>query len=142
MNRVTLYGRLGRNPDSKRTANQTAVCNFSVATSERRKNAEGEWVEATEWHNIVTWGKQAESCEKYLTKGSQVLIEGRLQTDKYEKDGVTKYSTKIIAEKVQFLGGKSEAKQEPQDSSVGDTTVSGLAEARKQQEIDDDSIPF
>lgn len=138
MNKVILCGNLGRNPDNKRTANQNAVCAFSMATTEKRKAADGQWTDHVEWHNIVTFGKTAENCGKYLQKGSQVLVEGKLQTDKYEKDGVTKYSTKIIAERVQFL---SKAEKEQKNESTGDVSVS-LPERTQAQIEDEDDIPF
>lgn len=97
MNRVQLVGHLGRDPELKQTKSGTAVCNLSVATTERRKDGD-EWVNHTEWHTVVVWGKKAEFCAKDLRKGSFVTVSGSLYTEKWEKDGQTHYSTKIKAD--------------------------------------------
>jgi single-strand DNA-binding protein len=111
INRVILIGNLGRDPEMKYSASGTAVCSFSVATSEKWKDKNtGEMQEKTEWSNITAFGRLAEICGEYLSKGSLVYLEGKLQTDKYEKDGQTHYSTKIIAREMKMLGGKSERK--------------------------------
>ncbi len=109
LNKVMLIGRLGRDPEIRYSQQGLAVVNFSIATSEQwtDKNT-GDRQERTEWHNIVVFGKQAEICEKYLSKGSQIYIEGRLQTTSYEKDGQTHYPTKIVVANFQFLGGKQD----------------------------------
>jgi single-strand DNA-binding protein len=106
VNKVILIGNLGVDPEVKFISNGTAVCNFSLATNEKWKGKDGEMQEKTEWHRIVVWGKTAEACGKYLSKGRQVYIEGRLQTRHYDdKDGNKRYVTEIVAEDVQFLGG-------------------------------------
>lgn len=106
MNRVFILGRLGRDPKTRRTESGMTVCSFSVATSEFYKVKGGERQEKTEWHNIVTFNKVAENCDRYLGKGSQVCIEGRLQTDSWEdkKHGDKRYATKIMANNVRFIG--------------------------------------
>lgn len=110
INKVILVGRLGKDPEMKYFPNGDAVCNFSIATSETWKDKNsGEQKEKTEWHNIVTYRKLAEICGKYLAKGSQVYIEGKLQTRSWEKDGVTRYTTEIIASEMQMLGAKGSA---------------------------------
>jgi single-strand DNA-binding protein len=107
VNKVILLGRVGRDPEGN-----DKVAKFSLATSERRKDSNGQPVENTEWHNIVCFGKTAENVLNYVRKGSEVYIEGRLQTDKYaDKNGVEKYTTKIIANTIQFLS-KPQARQE------------------------------
>lgn len=110
VNKVIILGNLGKDPELRRAGSQ-AVCNFSVATSDRwTDKASGQPQERTEWHRIVVWGKQAENCAKYLQKGRSVYIEGRLQTREYPdpKDATQKrYSTEIVASAVQFLGGGS-----------------------------------
>lgn len=110
LNKVMLIGRLGRDPEIRYSQQGTAVVNFSIATSEQwtDKNT-GDRQEKTEWHRIVVFGKQAEICEKYLSKGSQIYIEGRLQTRNYEKDGQTHYITEIVVNNFQFLGGKQDS---------------------------------
>ncbi|MCK9378495.1 MAG: single-stranded DNA-binding protein [Syntrophobacterales bacterium] len=105
MNRVILIGNLGADPDLRYTPGGTAVCKFSLATTRRFKDREGERQEKTEWHRIVAWAKLAEICGQYLTKGKQVMIEGRIEYGSYEKDGVKHYTTDIIAENMQMLGG-------------------------------------
>jgi len=108
VNKAIIVGNLGRDPELKYLENGTAICRLSVATTRRWTNNDGETVEETEWHRVSVWGKQAESCEKFLSKGRQVYVEGRLRTSKYKdkEDGSDKYSTEIVAETVQFLGGK------------------------------------
>lgn len=112
VNRVILIGRLGKDPEVRFTQTGTAVCNMTMATSETWKDKNGEKQEKTEWHKIVVWGKSGEACGQYLTKGARAYVEGKLQTRKYEKDGVDHYSTEVVAQQVQFLGGKSAPKQE------------------------------
>ena len=107
VNKAIILGRLGRDPEIRYSQQGLAIVNFSVATSEVwYDKASGEKKESTQWHRIVVFGKPAENCEKYLSKGSQVYIEGRIQTSDYEKDGQKHYSTDIVANTVQFLGGK------------------------------------
>ena len=109
VNKAIIVGRLGRDPEIRYSQQGTAVVNFSIATSEEwYDKASGEKKERTQWHRIVVFGKIAESCGKYLAKGRQVYVEGRLQTSSYEKDGQTHYSTDIVANTVQFLGGKQD----------------------------------
>lgn len=107
LNRVFIIGRLGKDPVFRNTGNNN-VCNFSIATSEKYTK-DGQSFENTEWHNIVVWGKSAENCSKYLHKGSQAFVEGKLVTRKWnDKQGVTHYSTEIVAQSVQFLDPKQE----------------------------------
>lgn len=108
INKVIIVGRLGNNPELKTLSPGSMVATFSVATSESWVK-DGQKQERTEWHRIVVWGKQAENCSKYLAKGRQVYIEGRLQTRQWEdQQGQKKYSTEIIANTVQFLGSQNE----------------------------------
>ena len=106
VNRVTILGRLGQDTELKYTPSGSAVCNFSVATSESWTDKSGQKQEKTEWHRIVVWGKLAELCNQYLGKGKQCYIEGKLQTRSWDdKDGQKRYTTEILANTVQFLGG-------------------------------------
>lgn len=105
LNRVTIIGNLGADPELKYTPASAAVCNFSVATTETWKDKGGEKQEKTEWHRIVVWRDLAENCAKYLSKGRAVCVEGKLQTRTYEKDGIKRYTTEIVAHNVVFLGG-------------------------------------
>ena len=109
LNKVMLIGNLGRDPEIRYSQQGLAVVNFSIATSETwtDKNT-GDRQEKTEWHRIVSFGKQAEILEKYLSKGSSVYIEGRLQTRNWEKDGQTHYTTEIVVSNFQFLGGRQD----------------------------------
>ncbi len=109
LNKVMLLGRLGRDPESKATNSGLSVCNFSLATSESVKKDE-EWVERTEWHKIVIFGKLAENTAKFCKKGSQVFIEGRIQTRSYQdKEGNDKYITEVVASIVKFLDTKEQS---------------------------------
>lgn len=108
INKVIIVGRLGNNPELKTLSPGNMVASFSVATSETWTK-DGQKQERTEWHRIVVWGKQAENCSKYLSKGRQVYIEGRLQTRQWEDNqGVKKFTTEIVAQTVQFLGGAND----------------------------------
>ena len=110
VNKVILLGRLGKDPEVRHLENGTPVTSFSIATSESYKDKNsGEKVEKTEWHNIVLWRGLAEVAEKYLHKGDQVYIEGKLQTRSYEKDGVTRYSTEIVGREMTMLGSKGQS---------------------------------
>jgi single-strand DNA-binding protein len=105
INKAILVGNLGKDPEMRYTAEGLAVANFNIATSDAWKDKNtGEKKERTEWHRIVAFGKLGEICGEYLSKGRQVYVEGRLQTRSWEKDGVTRYTTEIVASEVQFLG--------------------------------------
>jgi single-strand DNA-binding protein len=106
VNKVILLGRLGQDPELKYTPGGSAVCNFSLATTESWTDKGGQKQEKTEWHRIVVWGKLAELCNQYLAKGRQAFLEGRLQTRSWDdKDGQKRYTTEILASTVQFIGG-------------------------------------
>ena len=110
INKVILIGNLGADPDVRYTNDQTAIANFSLATSERIRDANGEWTDYTEWHRIACFGKLAEFAKNYLTKGRQVYIEGKLRTTKWQdKDGKTRYTTEIVAGTIQFVGNAKDA---------------------------------
>lgn len=108
VNKVILVGYLGADPDMRYTPSGQGVCELRLATSESWNDKNGQRQERTEWHRIVVWGKRAEVCSKYLSKGRQVFVEGRIQTRNYDdKEGTKRYITEIIANDVQFLGGGS-----------------------------------
>ena len=136
LNKVILIGRLGQNPET-RYIPQTdrAVTNFSLATNERTFNPNtNESDIRTEWHRIVAWGKLAEFCEKYLTKGKQILVEGRLRTEKWQdRDGNQRYTTKINAQSITLLGKR-------EDTGAGDTLPSS-EEGPADFPADDKSLP-
>jgi len=109
VNKVILIGNLGADPELRYTNTGTAVANFRIATNEVWTDKNGERQERTEWHQIVVWGKQGENCGKYLKKGRPVFVEGRLQTRSWEdQSGNKRYTTEVVAQAVQFLGGRSE----------------------------------
>jgi single-strand DNA-binding protein len=109
LNKVILIGRLGRDPEMRYTPSGQPVANFSIATDESYKDKQGQKVEKSEWHRIVVWGKQAEFCGNYLSKGRLVYIEGKLETRKWtDKDGAEKYTTEIKADRVMGMDSKPE----------------------------------
>lgn len=114
INKVILVGNLGKDPELRYTPNGTAVASFPLATSSRWKNSSGEFQEKTEWHRIIAWGRQAEVCNEYLKKGSQVYVEGRIQYRSFDdKDGNKRFVTEIIVVVVQMLGRKEPEPQLP-----------------------------
>lgn len=108
LNKVMLIGNLGKDPEVRYTTSGQAVASFSLATTERYKNKQsGDFEEKTEWHRITLWGRQAEVAGEYLAKGRTVYIEGRLQTRKWtDRDGNEKYTTEVVGERMQMLGGR------------------------------------
>ncbi len=110
-NKVQLIGNLGNNPDIRSLESGKKMARLSIATNENYRNAKGESVKETQWHNAIAWGKNAELIEKYLTKGSPVAIEGKLVNRNYvDKDGVKKYVTEVQVNEVLFLGNKQHHK--------------------------------
>jgi single-strand DNA-binding protein len=107
INKAILVGNLGKDPELRYTASGQAVATFSLATTEKFKNKGGEQQERTEWHNIVAWGPLAEICGKYLVKGKQIYVEGRIQSRSYDdRDGNKRYITEIVINDMQMLGGR------------------------------------
>lgn len=98
LNRVQLIGRLGKDPETRFTPTGKKVCHFSLAVNQRWRSGEGEPKERTEWFNLEAWGRLGEVCQQYLAKGRLVFIEGRLQTDRYEQDGETRFFTKVVTQ--------------------------------------------
>jgi single-strand DNA-binding protein len=128
VNKVILLGNLGRDPETRYTTGGDAVTNLNIATSEQWKDKSGEKQERTEWHRVVLFGRQAEVAGEYLKKGRSVYIEGRLQTRKYtDKDGVEKYSTEIVADRMQLIGGS-------RDNSGGDVDFASGGSAGPRRE--------
>jgi single-strand DNA-binding protein len=140
VNKVILVGRLGNDPEVRYTQDGSAVASFSIATSDEWKDKEtGDKKERTEWHRIVAWRKLGEICGEYLSKGRQVYVEGKLQTRSWEKDGVTRYTTEIIASDVQFLGGRESVTASPQNQFVTKETGGNGPSGSGPK---DDDIPF
>lgn len=134
VNKVILIGNLGNDPEMKYTASGSAIANLTLATSEQWKDKDsGEQKEKTEWHRIVAFGKLAEIIGEYCKKGGQVYIEGKLQTRKWQdKEGQDRYTTEIVAEQMQLLGGRAATQEQP-------------AKAKRepvQTDIDDGNDPF
>ena len=113
INKVILVGNLGNDPETKYTQGGMAITTLSVATTTVRKDKEGQQVEKTEWHRVKLFGKLGEIAGEYLKKGRQVYIEGRIEYGSYEKDGVKHYTTDILADDMQMLGGGGEGRAEP-----------------------------
>ncbi|MCF7801294.1 MAG: single-stranded DNA-binding protein [Candidatus Marinimicrobia bacterium] len=109
LNKVMLVGHLGADPDVRYTPKGTAIANLSLATNETHKDDKGEWVENTDWHKLVIWGKKAEFAEEYVKKGSMILVEGRLQTRNWEdKEKNKHYVTEVVCDRVTLLGSSSQ----------------------------------
>lgn len=161
VNKVILLGNLGKDPELRFTSQQNPVCTFSLATNERVKDQSGQWVDKTEWHNIVAWGKTAENCAQYLKKGRQAYIEGKIQTRKWQdKEGKDRYTTEVVAGIVQFIGGARGAEgggsnytssSSSEEVSAGKGLVNSLPSAdaiasknggAEEVPFDDDDIPF
>ncbi len=146
VNKVIIVGNVGRDPETRRLPSGDAVTNISIATTDRyRDKQSGEMRENTEWHRVALFGKVAEVAEKYLRKGSQVYVEGRLRTRKWtDQSGQEKYSTEIVAETMQMLGGKASG-----SSDAGMSAGSSMSAPKSNppsgganlSDIDDD-IPF
>ena len=136
INKVILIGALGNDPEVRTTQGGTVIASLSVATNDSVKDkASGEWQDRTEWHKVVLFGKAAEVARDYLKKGSQVYIEGRLQTRKWQdKEGHDRYTTEIVGNDMQMLGGKRGADDQ--------APASAKPSARSQPSYEDDDIPF
>ena len=135
LNKAMLIGNLGKDPEMRFMPDGKAVTNFSIAISEKYKDKNGEQKEVTEWVNIVFFGKLAEVCGEWLKKGQSIYVEGKLKTEKYQKDGIDRYVTKIIGEKMQMLGSKGESKPNVKPAA-------GKPEANPFDDMPDDDIPF
>ena len=150
LNKVLLIGHLGADPELRYTASQLPICKMRIATNDRRKNSDGSWEDYTEWHSVTVFGKSAENCGQYLAKGRQVFVEGQLRTSKWQdQDGRDRYRTEIIAQNVQFIGGRSSdyGSQASPPPSAGHAPSDLDAPAPSTQpdeglSFDDDDIPF
>ncbi len=152
VNKVILLGNLGRDPETRYTTGGDAVTNLNIATSEQWKDKNGEKQEKTEWHRVAFFGKLAEIAGEYLKKGSQVYVEGRLQTRKWQdKEGHERYTTEIVADRMQMLGsrqgmGGGDRDREPaeRDAAASKGAPAGKPAAKAGGKFDDfeDDIPF
>ena len=159
VNKVILLGNLGQDPEVRYTGSGTAVCNIRLATNERYKDQNGEWVDKTEWHSVVAWDRLAEICGEYLKKGSQVYFEGQLQTRSWEdRDGNKRYSTEVKAREMLMLGGRGgdgsfgsdpggprqqRSAQSQGGGRQGDNRQSGGNQRQPQEDFEpEDDLPF
>lgn len=143
VNKAILVGYLGKPPEIRYTQSGDAVCNFSMATSDNYTDKQGMKQEKTEWHNVTTFSKLAEICGEYLRKGSLVYIEGKIQTRKWQdKQGIDRYSTEIVADRMQMLGGKQEG--EAAERPMRPAKEDGKANAYQPEPSEDpfDDLPF
>ena len=111
LNKVQLIGYLGKDPETRFTPKGSKVTSFSLAVDRRWKSSDGETKETTDWFNIEAWGRLGEICQQFLHKGSLVYLEGRLQTDRYEQEGQTRYFTKVVANQMQMLDRRPEEEE-------------------------------
>jgi len=150
VNKVILVGNLGRDPELRSTPSGQQVASFSLATNRKWKDRDGNRQEQTEWHNIVCWGRQAEIAGQYLTKGRQIFVEGRIQTQSWEdrQSGEKKYRTEIVCENFQMLGQRGDQPEsggyrpEEQSSPPPPSDSGGTAPSDSGSTPDDDDIPF
>jgi len=144
VNKVIIVGNVGRDPELRYTQSGQPVASFSIATNERFKDKDGNWKDRTEWHRIVAWARLAEICGEYLRKGSQVYVEGRIQTRDWEdKEGNKRQTTEIIALGMQMLGRRGEGGGPSVSDDGNQTRGGGGGEDMPQQPSGaDDEIPF
>ena len=141
LNKVMIIGRLGRKPEVNYIKPDVAIARFSVATSESYKSKEGDWIETTEWHNIVAWRNSAKYAETMLDKGTLVYIEGKLQTRKWDTaEGVTKYSTEIVAEQIKILEKRANSASQESSTQVKEGGFQQTAPAAAV--VNEDANPF
>lgn len=149
LNKAMIYGNLTRDPELKALPNGMQVCSLSLATNRTYADRDGKRQESTDYHNVVVFGKQAENCGKYLTKGNSAYVEGRLQTRSWDKDGQKQYRTEVVADRVQFgpkggsntaaTGGSYSAPANPQDS---ESNKAPALPDYPEEEINPEDIPF
>lgn len=146
LNKAMLIGNLGQDPEVRYTQSNTAVATLNIATSERYKDSNGEYQENTEWHRVVAWGRTAEVCQQYLSKGSKVYIEGPIQTRQWEdKEGQKRYTTEIKALRMVMLdspSGGQKASQPKQQNQQNSQPMSSNVELDSNFDDMDDDLPF
>jgi len=148
-NKIIVIGNLGRDPELRYTPQGTAVCNFSIATNEKKRDKTGDLQDITTWFRVTLWSKQAENASKYLTKGSSVYIEGRLRVEEWsDRDGKNRFTLEVNATDMQFLsGGRSEEMSHESGSTSADNEFSGAGHSDADEMSptaapSDDDIPF
>ncbi len=149
LNKAMIYGNLTRDPELKSLPSGMQVCSFSIATNRRYKDRDGKYVDAVDYHNVVVFGRQAETSAQYLKKGASAYVEGRLQTQSWEKDGQKQYRTEIVADRVQFGprtgggdGGGSSAPKAGASQHSGNSAPQGSAPDYPEEDINPEDIPF
>ncbi len=145
LNKAMVFGNLTRDPEMKALPSGMQVCSFSLATNRVYNDRDGKRQEAADYHNIVVFGKQAENCAKYLTKGSSAYVEGRMQTRSWDKDGVKQYRTEVIADRVQFgprSGGAGAPAAAGAAAQSGDDRGASVLPDYPEEEINPEDIPF
>jgi single-strand DNA-binding protein len=148
-NKITVIGNLGRDPELRYTPQGDAVCDFSIAVNDRKRDKAGEWQDVTTWFKITLWGKQAENASKYLTKGQQVYVEGRLSMEEWtDREGNTRHTLAVRGNEIQFLGSRNESGD---SNSVSDNSYSSAPSKSTNDDFSgpasttpagDDDIPF
>lgn len=145
-NKITIVGNLGKDPELRYTPQGNAVCNFSVATNEKRRDKGGDFQDVTTWFRITLWGKQAENASKYLTKGSPIYVEGRLRVEEWsDRDGKTRYTLDVQATDMQFIGSSRGDDYSGAPNDYGDEPASNSSSAAATGGFSgptDDDIPF
>ncbi len=144
VNKVILVGNLGRDPEVMTFENGVKKASFSIATTESYKDKEGNKIDQTEWHNIVLWRGLAEVAERFLRKGSQIYLEGKIKTRSYEVNGVKKYITEILGDNMQMLGRRDAQDEQSQQQQYQQSAPSAPAEdnAGTSEEGPSDDLPF
>lgn len=144
LNKAMIFGNLTRDPELKSLPSGMQVCSFSIATNRVYKDRDGKRAEQTDYHNVVVFGRQAETSAQYLKKGASAYVEGRLQTRSWDKDGEKQYRTEVIADRVQF-GPRSSGSGAPQEGSAPrqqSDTPQGNAPEYPEEDINPEDIPF
>lgn len=143
-NKIIIVGNLGRDPELRYTPQGDAVCNISVATSEKRRDKAGDLQDITTWFRVTLWRKQAENASKYLTKGRPVYIEGRLHVEEWtDRDGNNRWTLEVTATDMQFIGSRGAETDSSEDSSMSsDEDDNFAAETSTATAASDDDIPF
>jgi single-strand DNA-binding protein len=143
VNKVIIVGRLGKDPEMKYTASGTAVANLNLATNYSMKDQEGNFIDKTEWHRVVVFGRTAEVAGEYLAKGRLVYVEGRLQTRSWEdQNGQKRYTTEVVCSEMQLLGSRGEAEPKMEEQPSTDTEAPNETAEKPKSEDEEDDLPF
>lgn len=142
-NKITIVGNLGRDPELRYTPQGNAVCNFSMATNDKRRDKSGETQDITTWFRITLWGKQAETASKFLTKGSPIYIEGRLKVEEWtDRDGKGRYTLEVQATDMQFISAGQRGDEMTTGGAADETGFDDTESVKSTAAPGDDDIPF